>query len=164
MAEKKNTVVASETEAQELEAFSTEQQGGVFGVAVEEEVDVSLSKKIPLIRTEFGKAPNGDARYSYRVNGTFKGKDTRINLKPLDEKGYLVLDLIFENVSSDVTVSVVEKTMIDNSGKKSRYTEYKAVAVDAQGEVYDYKIKPASPSDKWLLDNYVRELSASKNA
>ena len=160
---KAEAVVITNAEAKELESVPAVQSDVVNeDVETEEEV-VDSGVKIPIERNKFGSTPEGQPRYSYCVKGTYRGTPLQCNIKPVDDKGYLVLN-IMNGINPDINLRVVNRIRRDFNGKKTRYTEYKAVVVDEAGEVIDYDVKPVSSSDKWMLDRIISEKTASKNA
>ena len=91
--------------------------------------------------------------YSYFVKGSVRGRDVRAGVKPPDNGGYVVLDIVFGNsMSAELTVKPFE--MKDDGGNVIKGNTYGVRSVDENGKVYECTVKPARLSDKALLKYY----------
>ena len=89
--------------------------------------------------------------YSYFVKGNVRGRDVRAGVKPPDNGGYVVLDIVFGNsMSAELTVKPFE--MKDDGGNVIKGNTYGVRSVDENGKVYECTVKPARSSDKTLLN------------
>lgn len=88
--------------------------------------------------------------FAYVVRGMVRGKEKKVDFVPKDKGGYEPLDILFD-IAEKAELIMSEEEMTDDNGKKTKYTAYKAMVVDEDGDVYDCGIKPQRDSDKALL-------------
>ncbi len=88
--------------------------------------------------------------FSYFVKGTVRGREVKAGVKPPDNGGYVVLDIVFDNaMSAELTVKPFE--IKDDNGNVIKGNTYSVKSVDENGKVYECTVKPARASDKTLL-------------
>lgn len=88
--------------------------------------------------------------FSYFVKGTVRGREVKAGVKPPDNGGYVVLDIVFDNaMSAELTVKPFE--IKDDNGNVIKGNTYSVKSVDENGKVYECTVKPARSSDKTLL-------------
>lgn len=99
---------------------------------------------------------NGKTYYGYFVSGVIRGRQVKVGIKPPDNGGYTVLDIVFDGaMEADLTVTPFE--MKTEDGRVITGNTYAVTSVDAEtGEVYSCKVKPARESDKTLLQMLVK--------
>ena len=99
---------------------------------------------------------NGKTYYGYFVSGAIRGRQVKVGIKPPDNGGYTVLDIVFDGaMEADLTVTPFE--MKTEDGRVITGNTYAVTSVDAEmGEVYSCKVKPARESDKTLLQMLVK--------
>lgn len=99
---------------------------------------------------------NGKTYYGYFVSGVIRGRLVKVGIKPPDNGGYTVLDIVFDGaMEADLTVTPYE--MKTEDGRVITGNTYAVTSVDAEtGEVYSCKVKPARESDKTLLQMLVK--------
>lgn len=89
--------------------------------------------------------------FSYFVTGTVRGREVRAGVKPPDNGGYVVLDIVFDNaMSAELTVKPFE--IKDERGNVIKGNTYSVRSVGDDGKVYECTVKPARASDKTLLN------------
>ena len=89
--------------------------------------------------------------FSYFVTGTVRGREVRAGVKPPDNGGYAVLDIVFDDaLSAELTVKPFE--IKDESGNVIKGNTYSVRSVGDDGKVYECTVKPARASDKTLLN------------
>jgi len=94
---------------------------------------------------------NGKTYFGYFVSGEVRGRKVKAGVKPPDNGGYTVLDIVFDGaMEADLTVTPFEMKAED--GRTITGNTYAVTSVDPEtGEVYSCKVKPARESDKTLL-------------
>ena len=94
---------------------------------------------------------NGKTYFGYFVSGEVRGRKVESEVKPPDNGGYTVLDIVFDGtMEADLTVTPFEMKAED--GRIITGNTYAVTSVDQDtGEVYSCKVKPARESDKTLL-------------
>lgn len=99
---------------------------------------------------------DGKTYFGYFIKGNIRGRDVKIEIKPPDNGGYTVLDIVFDGaMSADLEVTPFE--MKTEDGKVIAGNTYAVTSVDPEtGEVYFCKVKPARESDKTLLQMLLR--------
>lgn len=99
---------------------------------------------------------NGKEYYSYFISGKVRGRDVKAGLKPPDNGGYTVLDIIFGD-ADEAEIAVTPYEMKAEDGRIITGNIYAVESVDEEtGEVYSCKVKPARDSDKTLLAMLLR--------
>lgn len=94
---------------------------------------------------------NGKEYYSYFISGKVRGRDVKAGLKPPDNGGYTVLDIIFGD-ADEANLAVTPFEMKAEDGRIITGNTYAVESVDEEtGEVYSCKVKPARESDKTIL-------------
>ena len=84
---------------------------------------------------------NGKTYFGYFVSGEVRGRKVKAGVKPPDNGGYTVLDIVFDGaMEADLTVTPFEMKAEDGR-----------IIDQDTGEVYSCKVKPARESDKTLL-------------
>ena len=127
---------------------------------VTEVEEIETANKLMLIREPF-VSEDGREFYAYMVCGKVGERDIKIDFATKDKGGYEVLDILFE-VSDKVELKLANETMVNNSGVKTRYMTYTAVAYDKDGIEYPCPIKPAQPSDRALLTILLNQKGGAK--
>ncbi len=93
--------------------------------------------------------------YTYFIKGVIRGKEVRVAVVPPDYGGYAVLDIVFGNeMAAQLVVTPFE--MKDETGKIITGNTYAVRSHDADGTVYECKVKPFRPSDKNMLNMLLR--------
>ena len=94
---------------------------------------------------------DGKTYFGYFIKGNIRGRDVKIGIKPPDNGGYTVLDIVFDGaMEADLTVTPFEMKAED--GRIITGNTYAVTSVDQDtGEVYSCKVKLARESDKTLL-------------
>ena len=109
-----------------------------------------MAKKQIVVERETFKLKDKEY-YSYFVKGTVRGREVKVGVKPPDNGGYIVLDIVFDNaMSAELTVKPFE--IKDDSGNIIKGNTYSVKSVDENGKVYECTVKPARASDKTLLN------------
>lgn len=99
---------------------------------------------------------NGKQYYSYFIAGKVRGRDVKVGIKPPDNGGYTVLDIIFGD-ANEADLAVTPFEMKTEDGRVIAGNTYAVETVDEEtGEVYSCKVKPARESDKTLLAMLLR--------
>lgn len=112
-----------------------------------------MNKKIFVERETFEK--DGNTYFSYFIKGNIRGRDVKIGVVPPDNGGYVVLDIVFNDVMAcELVLKPYE--IKDEKGNVMRGNSYAVCSADENGEVYECKIKPSRSSDKTLLDMLLR--------
>lgn len=137
MEKEKKVTVMNETATHENEALTEVN-----------EIEVKTKDKLVLERSQFA-GNDGRQYYSYMLRGKVRGRDVKVDFAPKDKGGYEVLDIVFD--VGPVELLIAEATMTDSDGRKTKYTTYKAVAYDEDGNPYECGVKPSRDSDKALL-------------
>lgn len=112
--------------------------------------DVKVYPVFDLCREKFVTADKKEM-YNYFVKGEVHGRKIKANIEAKDVGGYSLLDLLF-NIDKKPVLSIRDEKMTDERGRKTVYTVYEAQAVDENGEVYPYKVKPSRESDKAYIN------------
>ena len=99
---------------------------------------------------------NGKTYFGYFVSGEIRGRKIKAGVKPPDNGGYTVLDIVFDGaMEADLTVTPFELKAED--GRVISGNTYTVTSVDPdRGEVYSCKVKPARESDKTLMQMLLR--------
>ena len=99
---------------------------------------------------------DGKTYFGYFIKGNIRGRDVKIGIKPPDNGGYTVLDIVFDGgMSADLGGTPFE--MKTEDGKVITGNTYAVTSLDPEtGEVYSCKVKPARESDKTLLQMLLR--------
>ena len=94
---------------------------------------------------------NGKTYFGYFVSGVVRGRQVKAGVKPPDNGGYTVLDIVFDGaMEADLTVTPFEMKAED--GRVITGNTYAVTSVDPDtGEIYSCKVKPARESAKTLL-------------
>ena len=94
---------------------------------------------------------NGKTYFGYYVAGIVRSKQVKAGVKPPDNGGYTVLDIVFDGaMEANLTVTPFEMKAED--GRVIAGNIYEVTSADPDtGEVYSCKVKPARESDKTLL-------------
>ncbi len=93
--------------------------------------------------------------YTYFIKGVIRGKEVKVAVVPPDNGGYAVLDIVFGNeMAAQLVVTPFE--MKDEAGKKITGNTYAVRSKDADGTVYECKVKPFRQSDKNMLNMLLR--------
>ncbi len=93
--------------------------------------------------------------YTYFIKGVIRGKAVKVAVVPPDNGGYAVLDIVFGNeMAAQLVVTPFEMT--DEAGKKITGNTYAVHSEDADGTVYECKVKPFRQSDKNMLNMLLR--------
>ena len=94
---------------------------------------------------------NGKTYFGYFVGGEVRGRAVKAGVRPPDNGGYAVLDILFDGaMETDLTVTPFELTTED--GRVITGNTYAVTSVDPEtGVAYSCKVKPARESDKTLL-------------
>lgn len=111
------------------------------------------NNKIMVERETF--TTNDKEYFSYFIKGKIRGKEVKIGVKPHDNGGYTVLDIVFDGAKSCELVTTPFEMKADN-GQVIKGNTYSVHSVDENGETYDCAIKPARISDKALLNMLLR--------
>ena len=83
---------------------------------------------------------NGKTYFGYFVSGVVRGRKVKAGVKPPDNGGYTVLDIVFDGA------------MEAEDGRVITGNTYAVTSLDPDtGEIYSCKVKPARESDKTLL-------------
>ena len=95
---------------------------------------------------------NGNQYFGYFISGNIRGRDVKIGIKPPDNGGYTVLDIVFDGaMEAELTVTPFEMKAED--GRIITGNTYAVTSVDKEtGLIYSCKVKPARESDKTLLN------------
>ena len=108
-----------------------------------------MANKQIVVERETFKLKNKEY-FSYFVKGTVRGREVKAGVKPPDNGGYVVLDIVFDNaMSAELTVKPFE--IKDDNGNVIKGNTYSVKSVDENGKVYECTVKPARASDKTLL-------------
>lgn len=107
------------------------------------------TRTIKISREPFER--NGKSYFGYFVAGDVHGRTVKAGVKPPDNGGYTVLDILFNGaMEADLTVTPFELTTED--GRVITGNSYAVTAADPEtGVIYSCKVKPARESDKTLL-------------
>ena len=94
---------------------------------------------------------NGKTYFGYFVSGVVRGRKVKAGVKPPDNGGYTVLDIIFGD-ADEANLAVTPFEMKAEDGRIITGNTYAVESVDEEtGEVYSCKEKPARESDKTIL-------------
>ena len=94
---------------------------------------------------------NGKTYFGYFVSGVVRGRKVKAGVKPPDNGGYTVLDIIFGD-ADEANLAVTPFEMKAEDGRIITGNTYAVESVDEEtGEVYSCKVKPARESDKTIL-------------
>ena len=105
---------------------------------------------IKVERELYTSKKTGKSNYTYFIKGVIRSKDVKIAVTPPDFGGYTVLDIVFNDaMQADLVVKPFE--MKDDAGNVIAGNTYSVISIDADGKVYECKIKPFRSSDKQLL-------------
>lgn len=96
--------------------------------------------------------------FSYFVKGNVRGTDVKIGMKPPDNGGYAVLEIVF-NGADKVALAVKPFEIRDEKTKKvTKGNTYVATSKDeATGKVFECQISPSRKSDKNMLDMLLQD-------
>ena len=98
---------------------------------------------------------NGKEYFSYFIKGNVRGRNIKAGVVPPDKGGYTVLDIVFDGeMEAELVVNPFE--MKDEHGKTIKGNSYLVRSYDADGTVYECKVKPFRYSDKNILDMLLR--------
>lgn len=93
--------------------------------------------------------------YTYFIKGVIRGKEVKIAVVPPDNGGYTVLDIVFDTaMSAELVITPYE--MKNDKGEVISGNTYAVRSKDADGTVYECKIKPFRQSDKNMLNMLLR--------
>ena len=107
------------------------------------------TRTIKISREPFER--NGKSYFGYFVAGDVHGRTVKAGVKPPDNGGYTVLDIVFDG-AMEADLSVTPFEMKAEDGRTITGNTYAVTSVDSEtGEVYSCKVKPARESDKTLL-------------
>lgn len=99
---------------------------------------------------------NGKNYFGYFVSGNIRGRHVKAGIKPPDNGGYTVLDIVFDG-AMEAELSVTPFEMKAEDGRNITGNIYAVTSTDPDtGEVYSCKVKPARESDKTLLQMLVK--------
>lgn len=111
------------------------------------------ANKIMVERETF--TANDKSYFSYFIKGKIRNKEVKIGVKPHDNGGYTVLDIVFDDAMACELVTTPFEMKADN-GQVIKGNSYSVHSVDENGVSYDCAIKPARTSDKALLNMLLR--------
>ena len=121
---------------------------------MEEEIEITKPNIFKLKQKGF-MGRDGNVYYGYIVDVVLRGRDMKVDFVPKDKGGYEVLELVF-NGKKTVDLYVTEDTMVDSTGKKTRFKVYTARSIDENGEIFEINVKPDKDSDKSIIENVLR--------
>lgn len=114
-----------------------------------------MEKKLCVERETYEKY--GKEFFGYFIKGDIRGKEVRVAVIPPDRGGYAVLDIVYDGgMSADLVVKPYEITD-EKTGRVMKGNSYFVQSIDADGEVYECKIKPSKFSDKTLLEMLLKK-------
>ena len=93
---------------------------------------------------------DGKSFFSYFVKGVIRGREVKAYVKPQDNGGYQVLDIVY-NGENKAALKITPFSMKDEKGATINGNTYEVESTDENGEVYTCKVKPDKQSDKMLL-------------
>lgn len=165
-AEKKQATPATPTGAASM---SVESYGDIpaeaFGAEeVTEPEESEAEKSVYLrIRREQFKGKDGKTMFwGYYVGGKMLGKEVRATVKPLDMRGYELLDLFFATYHAAFLGEVPYQTTDERTGQTRSGVTYAAVVGDGEGELISVKVVPAKSSDKAVVEYFFRKAKAAR--
>lgn len=98
---------------------------------------------------------NNKEFYTYFIKGVIRGKEVKVAVAPPDIGGYTVLDIVFDTaMSAELVITPFE--MKNDKGEVISGNTYAVRSTDADGTVYECKIKPFRQSDKNMLNMLLR--------
>lgn len=112
-----------------------------------------MAKQIKVERETYTK--NGKEFFSYFIAGNVRGKTIKAVVVPPDIGGYEVLDIVFDT-AMEAELVITPYEMKDANGDVISGNTYSVRSCDADGVVYECKIKPFRQSDKTKLNMLVR--------
>ena len=113
-----------------------------------------MSKPVKVQRETFVK--DGKEYFGYFVSGIVRGKEVKAGVKPPDNGGYTVLDIVFDG-AMEADLIVTPYTMKTEDGNVITGNTYAVQSIDEEtGEIYSCKIKPSSDSSKSMLSMMFR--------
>lgn len=164
-AEKKQATPATPTGA----AFMTVESYGdipaeAFGSEdFSEPEEVKAEKPVYLrIRREQFKGKDGKTMFwGYYVGGVMLGKEVRATVKPLDMRGYELLDLFFNTYRGASLGEVPYQTTDERTGITRSGVTYAAMVPDGEGEIISVKVVPVKSSDKAVIEYFFRKAKSA---
>ena len=94
--------------------------------------------------------------FSYFIKGNVRGKDIRVQVVPLDNGGYVVLDIVFGGAEKAELFLTPYEIKDEKTHRVISGNTYGVRTVDEDGEVWECPIKPYRSSDKTLLGMLLR--------
>ena len=103
---------------------------------------------------------DGKTYFSYFIKGNIRGRDIKVLIAPPDYGGYAVLDIVFGEEMSAELILVPYEIKDEKTGKITKGNSYAVHSEDADGTVYECKVKPMRNSDRTLLNMLLNKKSA----
>ncbi len=179
METKKNTATVVEEEKAEkatpatpagaasmiVESYSDIPTEALGAEEVTEPEEVAAEKTVYLrIRREQFKGKDGKTMFwGYFVYGKMLGKEVRATVKPLDMRGYELLDLFFNTYRTASLGEVPYQTTDERTGQTRSGVTYAAMVGDGEGELISVKVVPAKSSDKAVIEYFFRKAKATRD-
>ena len=88
----------------------------------------------------------------YNVHGKIRGQEVKVGMKPADNGGYAVLDLVYEEAKGMPLWMVPYEMTDDKTGRVTSGFTYKVEVLVEGGVTLPCKVKPSRDSDKRLLE------------
>lgn len=111
------------------------------------------------VERERFEGSDGKQYWAYVLKGQVRGRNVKVDFAPKDKGGYEPLDIVF-SIKDTAQLIMLNETMTDSNGKKTKYVSYKVRNEDELG-VLECGVKPSRDSDKALLTMIVDQLKAT---
>lgn len=102
---------------------------------------------------------DGKQYWAYVLKGQVRGRNVKVDFAPKDKGGYEPLDIVF-SIKDNAELIMLNETMTDANGKKTKYVSYKVRNEDELG-ILECGVKPSRDSDKALLTMIINQLKAT---
>ena len=100
--------------------------------------------------------------WGHYVSGVMLGKEVRATVKPLDMRGYQLLELFFNTYRGASLGEVPYQTTDERTGQTRSGVTYAAMVPDGDGGIISVKVVPVKSSDKAVIEYFFRKAKAAR--